>query len=150
MEEDRVLCEKNHKDFGSFLKFVDKYPKQCFDVHWEPQVLKIDAKWWPYINFVGHQHNAYEDAKTLLSSLYSNRDPENKDIQSAWDQYGKTGWGNDNDKCENRTHEFLEENTSSHNYGARSQLLEWYTPELERVVEERWAVEWEEEAHLKK
>ena len=33
-EEDKEECKKNEKDFKSFLHFLKKYPKKCFDVHW--------------------------------------------------------------------------------------------------------------------
>ncbi len=105
--------------------------------------MKIDKKWWPYIDFVGHQNNLVEDAKTLLKSLTSTRDdvPD----RNAWDRYGAKGWGNDNNLCEKRPYAFLEENSSTHKLDTGSHLLEWYTPETEKMVEKYWGVEWEEE-----
>jgi hypothetical protein len=83
--------------------------------------------------------------------LYSN-DPdrgdqvEGHDQLSAWEKYGVTGWGAPGDnECENRTHSFLEVNTSPHNFDSGSQLLEWYTAELEKLVEDKWAIEWQQE-----
>lgn len=141
--KDKKLCRDNSQDFKTFLTFVKKYPKECFDVHWEAQVLKVDSKWWPYIDFVGHQDNLREDAQTILESLTSTRDPVPD--RSAWERYGTKGWGNDNELCEKRPYAFLEENSSAHNLDTGSKLLEWYTPELEKMVEEQWAVEWEQE-----
>jgi hypothetical protein len=129
-------CIDNANKFDSFLHFVTEYPKECFNVHWDAQIKKIDPKWWPYINVIGYQNNLLEDSKSILKMLYSNRDQS-----SAWDKFGITGWGAPGKECENRTHGFLEENTSTHKYDAGSHLREWYTPELEKLVEEHWAVE---------
>ncbi len=92
---------------------------------------------------MGHQDNLQHDAEILLKSLTSTKDPIAG--RSAWERYGTSGWGNDNELCEKRPHAFLEENSSAHNYDAGSQMLKWYTPELEKMVEEHWAVEWEQE-----
>lgn len=134
-------CTKGLKKFKSFLYFVSTYPKVCFDVHWEAQVEKIDAKWWPYIDFIGRQNNLVSDAKRLLETLTSTRDPVPN--RSAWERYGATGWGASND-CENRTHGFLEENSSTHKLNTGSHLHEWYTTEDEILVEAVWAAEWSE------
>lgn len=139
-EKAKQQCIDNELNLESFLYFVTKYPKKCFDVHWEPQIAKIDKKWWPYIDKIGFQHNLLNDSKEILSQLTSSRN----DGISAWDSYGTTGWGN-SDECENRTHSFLEENSSAHNLDTGSQLLKWYTAETEKIVEEKWAIEWSEE-----
>ena len=47
-------CINNEEKFESFLYFVTEYPDECFDIHWEPQIAKIDAKWWPYIDVIGY------------------------------------------------------------------------------------------------
>lgn len=132
-------CKENEKDFESFLKFVTDYPKECFDVHWEPQILKIDAKWWPYIDWIGHQDNLLHDSKDILKQLKSNRDED--EGRSAWDRYGVSGWGSE-EGCEDRPNSFLQENTSTHNIDTGSKLMEWYTAKTEKMVEEKWAVEW--------
>jgi hypothetical protein len=136
-------CNNKEKNFKSFIQFVKKYPKICHDVHWEAQVVKIDKKWWPYIDFIGHQNNLVKDAKKLLKTLKSLEDPVAG--RTAWERYGKSGWGNDNELCEKRPHAFMEENTSAHNLDTGSHLLEWYTAETEKMVEEQWAVEWQQE-----
>jgi hypothetical protein len=136
-------CIDDVTKFDSFLYFVTEYPKVCFDVHWEPQIAKIDSKWWPYIDVIGYQDNLLQDSRRILKMLYSN--PDEVKGQSAWDRYGITGWGAPGDECENRTHAFLEENTSSHKLDSGSHLLEWYTPELEKLVEKKWAIEWQQD-----
>jgi hypothetical protein len=146
-ENMKKQCIDNGKKFDYFLHFVTEYPKQCFDVHWEPQIAKIDSKWWPYIDVIGYQNNLLEDSRRILKMLYSeNREEgEGHHHSSAWDRYGLTGWGAPGDGCEDRPHTFLEENTSGHNYDTGSHLLEWYTAELEKLVEKKWAIEWQQE-----
>lgn len=141
-EEEKEKCIKNEKNFESFLHYVTTYTEECFDVHWQPQLAKIDKKWWPFINLIGHQNNLQHDAKMILQHLTSARDEV--EGRTAWDRYGKTGWGN-SDECENRTHAFLEENSSTHKLDTGSHLMEWYTPKAEKMVEEHWAIEWSEE-----
>ena len=142
-KDDAKQCETNEEDFESFLHFVTKYPKYCFDVHWQGQMDKLDEKLWPYINFIGYQHNLVEDAKTLLQSLTSTRDPVAG--RTAWERYGVSGWGNDNELCEKRPHSFLEENSSTHHIDSGKKMKERYTPEIEKFVEKNWAREWEQE-----
>ena len=55
----------------------------CPDPHWKSQSTIMDAKFWPFINFVGHLSTAQADAKALLQRL------------GAWETYGATGWGAD-------------------------------------------------------
>jgi hypothetical protein len=140
-------CIDDRKKFDSFLHFVTEYPRKCFDIHWEPQTAQIDSKWWPYIDVIGYQNNLLEDSRRILKMLHSKNRNEGEGHHqlSAWDRYGMTGWGVHGDGCENRTHAFLEENTSYHNYDTGSHLLEWYTAELEKLVEEKWAIEWQQE-----
>ena len=139
-ESDKQRCKERDQEFKSFLFFITKYQKECFDVHWEAQVAKIDSKWWPYIDFVGHQENLVNDAKALLSGLTSTMFPS----QNAWERYGTRGWGNDNDLCEKRPNAFLEENSSSHKLDTGSHLMEWYTPKTEKMVEGYLSAEWEQ------
>ena len=140
---EKQKCIENEKNFESFLHFVTTYKEACFDVHWEAQVEKIDRKWWPYIDFIGYQNNLLEDSQKLLRRLTSQMDEV--EGRSLWDRYGSSGWGNSNEGCENRTHSFLEENSSTHKLQTGDHLLEYYTPKAEKMVEKYWAVEWQQE-----
>jgi hypothetical protein len=53
----------------------------CENNHWSSQSRRMEAKYWPYINFVGRMETVADDAETLLKSV------------GAWDQFGKSGWG---------------------------------------------------------
>jgi hypothetical protein len=139
LEDPQVVtdCVNNSQSFSSFLHYVTKF---CiYDVHWEQQSSKIDSKWWPYFNFIGYQQNVQQDAHRLLSLLRSNVDG-----RSAWERVGSSGWGNDNEACENRTSAFLEENTSHHRLDTGKKLSQWYNAETEALVEEFWKSDWEQ------
>jgi len=124
-------CIDNHRDFGFFLKNITT---TVMNVHWQPIYDKIDGKWWPYINFIGHVQDLNEDARRLLKSLTSETDG-----MSAWDHWGTTGWGGDEHECEqNHTKAFLEKNDARHETDAHEKLRKYYTPELEIFVEEHW------------
>ena len=51
------------------------------DRHWSPYSERMEAKYWPYINFVGHFETIQEDSKALLQRI------------GAWKAHGETGWG---------------------------------------------------------
>jgi hypothetical protein len=96
---------------------------------------------------IGHQNNLLEDLRRVLKMLHSKNRHEGEGHHqlSAWDRRGMTGWGVPGDGCENRTHAFLEENAASHKRDAGSHLFEWHAAELEKLVEEKWATEWQQE-----
>jgi hypothetical protein len=64
----------------SLSNFLDMM-QTCEDAHWRPQNRRMEAKYWPYINFVGRMETVADDAKKLLKHV------------GAWDQFGKSGWG---------------------------------------------------------
>lgn len=128
-KEDRDECDEkmNQKDFSYFLTKT----QHCFDPHWEAQSQVIDSKWWPKVSFVGYMNNLEQDAKQLLSSLISSQDN-----RTAWDKVGKDGWG------QNGTSSFMKKNQAKHAQSARSRLLKYYTPRLEKFVEDKWKADW--------
>ena len=85
---------------------------QCHDIHWNPQVWRMESRYWPYINFVGKMTNVEEDARKLLQKI------------RAWEEYGKTGWGKSKDLA------IFQTNTASHATGAHSLTQEYYTAEI--------------------
>ena len=87
------------------------------------------------INFVGYMDTVADDSRRLLKSLLSS-----KDGVSAWERYGKTGWGG------NRTNSFMESEvvveTDVHGTNARDKLRQYYTIDAEKFVEKHWSGEW--------
>ena len=135
-------CKQNHKDFAFFLKNFTSVPVVRDNLHWKSMYSRIDAKWWPYIDFIGKMENLSEDAKQFLSSIHSNVDGV-----SAWDRVGTVGWG---DTRVNKTSkdcviaskskgEFLGVRDPGHSTNARNKMMKYYNIELEELVEERYA-----------
>mmetsp|Transcript_29459 Transcript_29459/g.35043 ORF Transcript_29459/g.35043 Transcript_29459/m.35043 type:complete len:329 (-) Transcript_29459:497-1483(-) len=128
-------CIDHHLEFDFFLRNITTAIPD--NVHWMSIYDQIDAKWWPYINYVGNMENLAEDAETFLRSIVSDID----DV-SAWDHWGKTGWSDDERNCEAKgTSAFLKTHDSKHETDAHKKLIEYFTPELEIFVEDRYATD---------
>ena len=97
----------------------------CDDSHWRPQSRRIDARFWPLINFVGHMESIAEDTERLLMQI------------GAWDQFGKLGWGVDGDEPVFGVK--TGEQGRLHATNARAKLQQYISPELEVVVDEFYA-----------
>eukprot|EP01047_Picozoa_sp_COSAG01_P005277 COSAG01_NODE_179_length_22923_cov_25.190535_10_plen_289_part_00 len=61
------------------LPLFVKVSKKCKDPHWAPQLKRVDAKWWPYIDFISDR--LHPDAVHAMLSA------------GAWKAYGESGWG---------------------------------------------------------
>ena len=86
----------------------------------------MEEKYWGTIDFVGHIETGDVDAKRLLQRI------------GAWDEYGATGWG------EHHNVSFFTKGIEpraniTHKTGAASRLAMYYTPEIEALVEQRYA-----------
>lgn len=131
--EDEAYCKHHHNSFEFFLYNITTIIKD--NVHWRSIYSRIDEKWWPKINFIGHMNNISDDAESLLRSINST-----KDGVSAWERMGKTGWGENELNCSAiGTHSFLGKRENHHETDARDKMAQYYTPELERFVESHYA-----------
>lgn len=101
----------------------------CDDAHWRPQNLRLDFKYWPYLDFVGHVETAAADAKALLERI------------GAWEEYGASGWGKDGKSA------IFESKGKSgagvHATWAGRKIWTWYTPQIEREVERLYRGDYE-------
>jgi len=130
---DLQACLDHHLEFGFFLQNITTTLPE--NVHWMTIYDQIDAKWWPYINYVGYMENLSEHAEDFLRSIVSDIDGV-----SAWDRCGKTGWSSDERNCEAKgTSPFLVKQDKRHETDAHDKLREYYTPELEIFAEDRYA-----------
>jgi len=75
---------------------------------------------------VGKFENASEDAKRLLQKV------------GAWEKYGATGWGDKKDKAIFET----SANAVSHATNSKWRMWEYYTPELETLVEHYYSADY--------
>ena len=97
----------------------------CDDAHWRGQTWRVDARFWPFINFVGHTDSLAGDTERLLKKI------------GAWDQFGKQGWGENGDE-----HVFSDKagGSGAHHYTfARSKMTTFITPEMETEIDEFYA-----------
>lgn len=62
-------------------EFLQQFIPACDDEHWRPQRLRVEERYWPFMNFVGHMERAELDAKRLLQRV------------GAWEKFGTSGWG---------------------------------------------------------
>lgn len=110
-------CVEDAQTVTGFLRLCSL----CYDDHWRAQSTRLDFKYWPYIDHVGHVETAAQDAKALLQ------------IVGAWDEFGASGWGGGNSSIfESKTAGAAGMNHSTH---ADWQVWKWYTPETEQLVE---------------
>jgi hypothetical protein len=113
-------CVKPAQTSEGFLQVI----QTCADPHWDPQSLRMEDKYWKYINFVGHFENLHRDGPALLQRI------------GAWQDYGVTGWGKHaNDSLFTKTAAVQQ----SHVTDSSSKVWQWLTPSLERKIEKYYA-----------
>ncbi|KAG7347225.1 sulfotransferase family protein [Nitzschia inconspicua] len=115
-------CRETFETFEGFMETI----KICHDEHWDPQSHRMEAKYWKYINFVGHMESMKNDTRRLLEKI------------GAWDKWGATGWGPHGNSSIVDQSEF----SQSHTTGSSSKIYQWYTPERERLVEAFYAIDY--------
>lgn len=117
-------CIDQGRTSAGFLQLI----QTCSDPHWDPQMRRMEPKYWKYINFIGHFEKLNVDGPRLLQQI------------GAWEEYGKTGWG----KYGNLT---LFQRTSasgqSHTTGSKYKVWQWLTPGLERQIEDFYAADYD-------
>mmetsp|Transcript_12332 Transcript_12332/g.35173 ORF Transcript_12332/g.35173 Transcript_12332/m.35173 type:complete len:698 (-) Transcript_12332:2054-4147(-) len=116
-------CQAKTMHVEGFLKTI----QTCQNDHWEPQNHRMEAKYWKYINFVGHMENINHDTKKLLKRV------------GAWEEYGKTGWGPHRNESMVRT----AGGSQSHKTDSSSKIYQWFNPKNERLVEKFYIDDYE-------
>lgn len=110
--------EKARQSFQVFVSIA----KVCEDEHWKPQGHRMEARFWPFVNFVGHMETINEDIERLLKQI------------GAWENFGRTGWGENGDEAI-----FAAKSGGTgrhHATNARQKLRQFMTPDLEVQVDE--------------
>ena len=115
----RKCIQEGAKSVSGFLEKTET----CHNAHWDVIADRIDSKYWKYINYVGRMENLAEDGPRLIKRLGND----------LWENYGKSGWG----KYGNAS--MFSKADHNHVTGASTKVWQWYTPEIERMVEERFA-----------
>jgi hypothetical protein len=129
LDHERKICLQKPTE-GDFIYFLNR-TLDCRNPHWTPQVEAVDKKWWGQMTFVGYMNQVAEDAERLLKSIHSSDRGT-----SAWDDFGKTGWGIDGNTA------FMVRDTAHHVTNAHDKLKKYYTPCTEQFVEKHWKIEW--------
>ena len=93
----------------------------CEDDHWRAQQDRMESKYWPYIDWVGHVEHAGPDAKELLTKI------------GAWEKYGQSGWGKNGDLAIFQSTDVA--SAGEHATWAEWQVWKWYDPVVEEAVE---------------
>jgi hypothetical protein len=96
--------------------------RHCSNPHWNPQSSFIPAKYWPYINFVGHMETLQEDARRLLTGI------------GAWEEFGKSGYGQDGTEPI-----FTTKAVVKHATNAKGRIKQYISQELEERLDEFYA-----------
>jgi hypothetical protein len=125
----RELCTKQLQTFSGFVNVT----RSCHDPHWLPQSTtgRLEPKYVPLLNFVGHLETAFEDAKRLLQHV------------GAWEEHGKTGWGLHGNESIFQSKSYVKHKTSNSTTTTSEAskdrfLARYYTPELEEEIEKRF------------
>jgi len=118
-------CVEDAQTIEGFLKLCSV----CEDGHWRSQHARLESKYWPYIDWVGHVETAAQDAKKLLQQI------------GAWEDFGQTGWG----QYGNATifHSKEVGAAGSHATWSEWKHWEWYNPEAEAKVERFFRADYE-------
>lgn len=124
---DDCLSRSSTDDFSYFLKRT----LDCPNPHWSAQATVLDPLWWEKMTFVGYMDNVVGDAEKLLKSIKS------KEGTTAWDDYGKTGWGKDG------SYPFMVRDLAPHATNAHDKLRKYYNKCEEAFVEKHWDIEWD-------
>ena len=107
---------KYQNDF-TFEYFVNTAMTECYNVHWNPQHIRIEkTKNWKLINFVGKHDNNMADSHLMLKKI------------GAFEEFGASGWGTF------RNESIFQKNHAGHGTGSSSRIDKYYTPELRKRV----------------
>jgi hypothetical protein len=132
--------EQCRQDSQNFTTFVQMTRSSCLDPHWTPQWQRLEERYWPLLDVVGHLETAADDAKRLLQKI------------GAWEDHGQTGWGHYGNESifestSNVQHKTTATTTavaakqenSSYQTKKNRMLANYFTPETEIELEERFA-----------
>jgi hypothetical protein len=116
-------CFQNLKSFEGFFNIT----RRCHDSHWTGQADRLDSRYYPLLDFVGHTETAASDARRLLERI------------GAWEKYGRSGWGLYGNESIFESTSNVKHKTSKNSQESHARLAAYYTPELEVMVESRLA-----------
>lgn len=131
-DSDRGLEYNNHNNTISIMSNLLRKSPPCSNKHWSPIThWRMERKFYPKLNFIGHLESAQWDIKRLLRKLHPD----------AWESYGASGWG------EYRNESMFDSSgTVHHAKKAENYLLDHYTSEkIEKRVEKIYEEDYDNE-----
>ena len=132
----RAACRAAEYSAAGFLRLA----AVCHDAHWAPQDDRIDAKYWPYIDRVLHVESAAADAAALLQTI-GRWDKARQAWVSAWDEYGRSGWGRDGTASIFASQSV--EAAGEHATWSQYKHWKWLTPQIEMKLERFYQADYE-------
>ena len=113
-------------------KFLLRNSPSCPDKHWSPIThWRMEKKFYPQLNFIGHLETAQWDIHRLLNRIGP----------TAWEEFGLSGWGEYRNESM-----FQSSSTVLHAKGTGDKLLKYYTSvEIEKRVEHIFKDDYENE-----
>ena len=104
------------------IKYWLRTTPSCPDKHWSPIThWRMEYKFYPLLNFIGHLETATHDIKRLLDRI----------SKTAYAEYGASGWG-----LHRNESMFHSSSTILHSKDTSAKLKQFYnTPEVEMRVE---------------
>eukprot|EP00656_Telonema_subtile_P044278 TRINITY_DN50561_c0_g1_i1.p1 TRINITY_DN50561_c0_g1~~TRINITY_DN50561_c0_g1_i1.p1 ORF type:complete len:368 (+),score=78.65 TRINITY_DN50561_c0_g1_i1:128-1231(+) len=116
----KLRCGEYVSSFKEFMNLTAR----CRDNHWVPQVERVDAVWWPYVDFFGDMR---DDVAGLVRKMLS---PE------AWDTYAADGWGKHGNESIFKSNAMLTRRT-----GAAERMSKMWTEENLEIFDKRFAAD---------
>jgi len=112
---DTNMCIEGAQRSDGFMNLI----QNCSDSHWNPQSQRMESKFWPYVNFVGHLETISKDGPALLKKI------------GAWEDFAY-GWGRDGTGTI-----FSSSSQEEQNHATKSseKIWQWLSPSLEREIE---------------
>ena len=126
-DNNRTCWSESSSSSSRSLADFFELTKTCSDPHWIPLHKRLEPKFVPLIDFIGNMDNAADDAKALLQRI------------GAWEEFGTLGWGKSGTERIFQSKSSVVHITSKSAANAWSGMKDYYTPDLERVVEERFS-----------
>ena len=115
---------------GTFADFF-RLTQRCMDTHWRPQSQRMEEKYIPLLDVIGHMKTMERDAKRLLQRI------------GAWDDYGASGWGVHGNESIFQSKGTVSHATSQNKADSRQRLAQFYTAELEKIVDLKYAKDYD-------
>ena len=84
---------------------------------------------------MGHLESGAHDARVLLKKL------------GMWEKFGRNGWGKHGNESIFESRSFVKHRTTTESESNLFRLRKWYTPSIEKEIENRFSEDYEREIY---